>query len=802
MMKKIFLIIALLFASRSIAFSQILNIEGTVYDELLNCLSTADVEILDEQNRQVAITRTGSDGTFAIHQSIRKCDSLYLKVSLMSYVPKKIMISNRDTTLKIYLELFHYTLGEVKIETEKPLFETVNGKTVVNVDQLPNLEALNTDKMLSRLPGVTVSNREGLTYNGQSATLYINGKEQQMSGKMAASFLESLPASMIKQVELTDMNDGSSSVLSNGVTINIVMKDMKYNGYLLRLGGSTTYTDKPDNDFGGGGQGFFIIKKNRLVFNTNFSYNNNLYWYENSENAKYADSSDLKTQSNGGGITNVFTGLANLSYDFKNKHNLNVNFFFYTDYSNTDTKQIIHTEKQNMWSNLYASNFLSRGHDDLWTGNVEYSTPDTLKNSFKTSYGFVYGGLRSKTDYYECDTAFSDLGEWYLKDNSQMLGFRNDLKFDYKHIFKNKSTLKAGFLADIGILNDDADFTEAEVSNQYRPSQFKGVEQSYETYAVYNTALGKHFSLNASLRYIHLHQDLNYLSDDRTLSKNYDYLFPFVSFTFKSKNYQCAFGFVSGMIKPNYNEMLPGVRYDDDHTITIGNPNIKPCVVYRVAFNQLVWNAFFVSIRYDRYNDVDGCILSRNSSSDLNIYEYKNYADCQEVYARVSVPFKFFKEKFSGNINANVRFHDIVKCKNDYEIAEGRSKTYWEWGLSGNINYEIVEGLNVYVWSEYAPKVSRPNSITYSRWMLDFGASYSFGKKDMFMVSLDAEDVFASNVHHKESFSYGNVFENRTAYNNRLVKLSFVVKLQKGENVNKYSVDESKTDIGRFTKSN
>ncbi|OGX89987.1 hypothetical protein BEN49_24215 [Hymenobacter coccineus] len=94
-------------------------------------------------------------------------------------------------------------LREVVVLGQKPLFEHLADRTVVNVENSP-LAAGNTAlDVLARAPGVTVDGSDNLALRGRQGLLVlIDGKRQPMTGTELADYLRTLPAEQLKSIEL------------------------------------------------------------------------------------------------------------------------------------------------------------------------------------------------------------------------------------------------------------------------------------------------------------------------------------------------------------------------------------------------------------------------------------------------------------------------------------------------------------------------------------------------------------------------------------------------------------------------
>jgi ferric enterobactin receptor len=94
-------------------------------------------------------------------------------------------------------------LKEVQVVGQKPLFERLADRTVVNVEGSPLAAGNTTLDVLSRAPGVTVDGNDNLALRGRQGLLVlIDGKRQPMTGTELADYLRSLPADQLKSIEL------------------------------------------------------------------------------------------------------------------------------------------------------------------------------------------------------------------------------------------------------------------------------------------------------------------------------------------------------------------------------------------------------------------------------------------------------------------------------------------------------------------------------------------------------------------------------------------------------------------------
>lgn len=93
-------------------------------------------------------------------------------------------------------------LQEVRVVGQKPLFEHLADRTVVNVDGSPLAAGNTTLDVLSRAPGVTVAGDNLALRGRQGLLVLIDGKRQPMTGSELTDYLRALPAEQLRSIEL------------------------------------------------------------------------------------------------------------------------------------------------------------------------------------------------------------------------------------------------------------------------------------------------------------------------------------------------------------------------------------------------------------------------------------------------------------------------------------------------------------------------------------------------------------------------------------------------------------------------
>ena len=176
-------------------------------------------------------------------------------------------------------------LPEINIVAVKPLIKAEADKTTYSIAEDPDSRTYTLLEMLRKVPLVTVDGEDNVKVNGQSSfKIYMNGRPSNMFSNNPKEVLRSIPASMIKKVEV--ITDPGARYDAEGVSgiLNIVTKGAEFEGYNASI--NTTVM----NLFKSAG-GFATLKYGRLSLSGNYTF---------SQQSSESESDYLRTQSGDG----------------------------------------------------------------------------------------------------------------------------------------------------------------------------------------------------------------------------------------------------------------------------------------------------------------------------------------------------------------------------------------------------------------------------------------------------------------------------------------------------------------------
>ncbi|UOG76646.1 TonB-dependent receptor [Hymenobacter tibetensis] len=552
-------------------------------------------------------------------------------------------------------------LKEVTVVGQKPMFERLADRTIVNVEGSTLAAGASSLEVLGRSPGVTVDGNDNLALKGrQGVMVLIDGKRQPMTGSELADYLRALPADQVKSIELITNPpakyeaQGSAGIIAinlkkdqrqgtNG-TINASYGLGKYGNGKYITGFSVNHRQKQVNTFGSYS---YADRENfgALTINRNFfSYPNEQKQFEGStlqENFSHS-------------LGRSHTWKAGLDYNLGENTVVGgtVNGQQYTTVMDgtNDSEQL---DAASSPQSLYRST-----NDQLFrTSNVAGNL------NFRHTFATDSAGARELTadaDYARYERKrLQQLNTLYFlpKDSVDILDGNQQgtltiqsVKADYTHPFSKQLRLEAGGKASWVHSDNDVLFRipgtdgSALIRDSRRSNIFIYDENINAGYVNLNYTLPG-WTLQGGLRGEQTNVTGRPENPDEGFYRNYFQFFPSAAAKRKfSDNHETSLSLSRRIDRPSYGQLNPFRSYIDATTYGAGNPNLRPQTSYNFELTHTYKQKYSLGLSYSVTSDpIIGTVQPADDSTRAVVSTSQNLGKQQYVALTLNAPLEIAK---------------------------------------------------------------------------------------------------------------------------------------------------------------
>jgi hypothetical protein len=677
----------------------------------------------------VKINQSTMDGQFVFEQI--RADAYRLSVTstgLLDYRSKIIHVDSLSQLVELPLIILQHngvSLQEVKITGKKPFIEQKIDRTVVNVGAMISATGDNALELLEKLPGVVVDQNGNISFKGKSGVMIlIDGKQTYLSGDNLASYLKSLQASPLDQVELMPNPPAKYEASGNAGVINIKTKKSKVKGFngsmAVSIGKSRVWRTNES----------FAINyrsgKINLFANTGFGIQHN--YRKLSLQRNYFDPN--------GELASIYTSLTYFKPTTYNR-NIKTGIDYYLS-----SKKTIGLVFTGSWANGPVRN---PGNSSIYNGAGAIDS--TIVTDSKTKNKFTNGGIN--LNYSQ---QFDSLGKAVSVDVDYITYKANSDQSFLNTVFYPNGGLKSTQLitddlpASVIIYSAKTDFTQ--------PLPYKGQleaglkasyvstdnEANYYTNQVIDYDYTNHFLYkeNINAAYLNFRKELKRVSfqtgwrlentnikgrqlgnpqhPDSNFTQHYTGLFPTAFLSYKidtNGRHLLRLSYGKRIDRPYYKDLNPFVTIVDKFTNFAGNPYLKPQQSSNYELTYSFKSIFSVSLAYSHTNNYqietirqEGDIFI-SSTTNLGSREYKTinasatfnpakWWNCN-LYSEV-VQLDFESVLFDNYLNAEGTYY-YIEGNNQFDLANNwgiQLSGYWiSARVIGQFMHEAKGALNI-----------------------------------------------------------------------------------------------------------
>ena len=602
-------------------FAQSGKISGEVGDQNHKPVEAATVSLLQgKDSSSVRQTVSDKSGKFAFD---KVAEGKYLiSITSVGHNPRfsplfEISATASNVTLQpLTLNASAGNLQEVSVVGKKPFIEQKADRMVVNVDASPSNAGSTALDVLERSPGVTLDKDDNISLKGkQGVTVMIDNKPTYLNATQLASYLKSLPASAIDQIELMTNPSAKYDAAGNSGIINIKTKKNKARGFngSVNLTHTQGVYPKPSGN----------INLNYRSGKTNIFLNGG---YSRWEGFQHLDISRTYLDPGPDRVVNsIFTQGTEMHFA-----NPAMNLKFGMDYylSNKTTLGFVVSGFQNKENNTSTSSiFLKDPH-----GNIDsmVNSPSTTHNTWKNgsvnlNYRHQYDStgreLTADVDYVRYSSGsnqyFDNITTYPGNNNSSETILTGNLpatiniytfKTDYTHPVSKDMKVEAGLKSSYVHTDNVANYYNvihgASEVDTTKTNHFLYRENINAAYLNFNRQYKK-WSIQAGLRLENTNYSGHQLGNgtqtnrDSTFSRSYFSLFPtaYISYTASEKN-QFSLNYGRRIDRPAYQDLNPFLFFLDQYTYQAGNPYLQPQFSHNVELTHTYAGFLSTTINY------------------------------------------------------------------------------------------------------------------------------------------------------------------------------------------------------------
>ncbi|MET1055545.1 MAG: outer membrane beta-barrel protein [Pedobacter sp.] len=587
-------------------------------------LMNADIRLLNAKDSSL-LSHTTTDGSGRFVFSGLAKGSYILTAKALGHQLYKLPVlldGIKDTTFVPVIVLQSdrkNNLAEVVIQGKKPLMQMEMDKTVVNVEAMISSASSNTLEVLEKTPGVTVGTNGEIGLNGRTGVLVlIDGRSKYMSAQDLASYLKSIPAALLDQIELIDNPSARYDAAGNAV-INIRLKKNRAGGFTGSV--STGFS-----------QGKYLRSNNSLNLNYNYKkinvFGNIGYTYDTG----YVDDSyDRLYFSQGSADPSSSISLFNSQLSRSNSLNTSFGADYSANANTTYTVQMnINEIRRHDRLSYQSGNYSSAVLDSLGSGDTRSGYDKTnLSTGLSMIHKFGKSGreLSADVNYLNYDGANdqylqnlvflpdgmqSSSRQFYYHLPSSMNVYT--AKADYVHPMRGKAKLEAGFKSS-WVSNDNMSEYYNVIDNEQfidngQSNHFKYRENIN---AVYLNAMksGKYFGVQLGLRAENTIAKGNQMGNEvvtgSSFKKDYTKFFPALFLNYKLDtlgNNAFTLGITRRINRPSYQLLNEFLILRDQYSYSTGNAMLNPQYQYRFELKYQHKQLLRMALSYNRFTDL------------------------------------------------------------------------------------------------------------------------------------------------------------------------------------------------------
>lgn len=710
-------------------------VKGIVTDSTGTGEAFATIRIYkaDNKDKPLQLGTTNADGQF--NQELTSAGKYVINITSVgkSAINNDFEVSKSSPVFdfgKLIIKESSTALGEITVTAQRPLVKNEIDRISYDIQADEESKTNTIFEMLKKVPMVTIDGQENIKVKGRSDfKIYKNGKPNTSWSNNPKDVLKSIPASMIKRIEV--ITEPGAKYDAEGVSgiLNIITNDnSSINGVLGSVSAHIGNWWNPNINT------YLTTQIGKLTTTINYGYNK----FGDKEEYSYS-MSDKTATSNGTRFTQSLSGInpgyihyGNIegSYEIDSLNLVTLSFggYYYNVNPITDgSYATFNNSGQTLYS--YNAHYTSPKYSYFdFNGKIDYQHLTNRKDESLT-FSYLLSTTNkertSRTDYTDM-VNFPLPYEWQTSD-SRLKFFEHTFQFDWTRPFAQKHKIESG-VKYILRTNDSRTLQTFSIGDDINTKfdHTTHVAAIYSEYSFNST----HWGARAGLRYELSRLNAKYKDGSQpNFGSTFSDLVPTLSLSYKIND--------ANNFKLNYATRIsrPGIAYLNPTVTTTpvsvsqGNPNLKST------------RSNSISLSYNLFKPKIMLIPSVSYQYSSNLLQSVQYVDNDIQHSTYANVGKYNNLSFSTYIQWTIaegtRFmmNGAVTYTKYLNEHQSLSNTYWGWfaysQLTQNLPWKINLSLNVYHSDWGISDVYGKNS---SMWGYDLSIRRSFLKEDKLSV--------------------------------------------------------------------
>lgn len=604
----------------------VFSMKGTICDSIGNPLENATLIL-----RQDGKVKTGGISDKDGNYTIRNLHSgqYTFSASFMGYetVTRTLSVSSDIDLPPIVLKNGDIEMNEIIIKGGSAPFRMKHGNIIANIARSTLSKETDILEMLRKLPGMTLSYGELVTFTGGKPQIYINGKKASSMDEV-----KQLEIKNIKQVELIPHSGAEYDSSVDGVMLITTFN--RQEGWAIQIDGNWQVNHRFSNEEG--------IKANYRHKKLNLS---GTFTYEDGRRRSHQIMETTITVADTlwQHATNMRSETketachysAGIEYDLSKTQNIGMQYSGSrsTLVNRSPMPAQIYANQQN-YDNLLSRSYI-RTPEQRHYLNAYYTIDPTDKLSFKMYADYAHIHSTGEQNIYETsqreenkEILISAFDDYRLYAVGPQLIYRPHTA----HTFTggNAWSLIDG--------RNSLTYTSRTGNN----SDTRNKEQKYTAYLSY-AYRKRGFSFNVGLRYEHVLSEFrDLLNEEQNSYQKSNDLFPSVGVSYNHHHLSHSLSYRAGTYRPSFALLNKNVYYMNRFCYQEGNPRLKSQFYHRIRY-ALTWKEYLyanLSYTYNK-NYIGSYFYAPVETPSVEYYTWINYDRQQQIAALINLHYRF-----------------------------------------------------------------------------------------------------------------------------------------------------------------